>query len=142
MRRLFIMRKDLNMSAGKMSAQVGHCCEAYWTNLIRNAISEKENGDKTEITINLSSDILEGYVNDRFTKTICSAKNLFQLLKARDMALELGLIEGVDFGLINDACFTELTPENEDGTCTTGIWFKPLPDDVAHQISKKYQLYR
>ena len=142
MRRLFIMRKDLEMSPGKLSAQVGHCCEAYWTNLIRNSLNENKGEEKTEITINLSNDILEGYVNGRFVKTICSAKNLNQLLKAREKAIELGLVEGVDFGLINDACFTELIPENEDGTCTTGIWFKPLPDDIAHQISKKYQLYR
>ena len=30
----------------------------------------------------------------------------------------------------------------EDGTTLTGIWFKPLPDELAHKISKKYQLYR
>lgn len=35
MRRLFIMRKDLNMSAGKLAAQVGHCAEAYWTRGLR-----------------------------------------------------------------------------------------------------------
>ena len=36
MRRLFIIRKDLHLSAGKLAAMVGHCAEAYWTNLIRN----------------------------------------------------------------------------------------------------------
>ena len=35
----------------------------------------------------------------------------------------------------------ELTPENEDGTTTVGIWFCPLPDEKAHAISKKYHLY-
>lgn len=32
--------------------------------------------------------------------------------------------------------------ENGEGRCTVGIWFKPLQDDVAHSISKKYQLYK
>lgn len=40
------------------------------------------------------------------------------------MALELGLVENQDFGMINDACLTELTPEwvdeNGEGRCTVG----------------------
>ena len=48
----------------------------------------------------------------------------------------------VHYGHINDSCKTDLNPENDDGTCTIGMWFKPLPDDVAHKISKKFQLYR
>ena len=55
---------------------------------------------------------------------------------------QLGLIENVHYGLIYDACLTELTSEEENGTTLTGIWFCPLKDDVAHYISKKYQLYR
>ena len=62
--------------------------------------------------------------------------------KAKVIAEELGLKEGSDYGYINDRCLTDLTPENEDGTCTIGMWFKPLPDEVAHKISKKFQLYR
>ena len=30
----------------------------------------------------------------------------------------------------------------ENGTTLTGIWFRPLPDELAHKISKKYQLYK
>ncbi len=30
MRRLFIIRKDLNLSPGKLAAMVGHCAEGYW----------------------------------------------------------------------------------------------------------------
>ena len=142
MRRLFIIRKDLHLSAGKLAAMVGHCAEAYWTNLIRNTSIEKFDFENYQFNIQIPFEIYENYINDKFIKTICEAKNLNQLLKARTMALEFGLVEGVDFGLINDACLTELKPENEDGTCTVGIWFKPLDDEIAHSISKKYQLYK
>ncbi|MDY4833373.1 MAG: hypothetical protein SO161_12730 [Treponema sp.] len=40
------------------------------------------------------------------------------------MALQLGLVENQDFGMINDACLTELSPEwvdeNVEGRCTVG----------------------
>lgn len=144
MRRLFIIRKDLHLSAGKLAAMVGHCAEAYWTNLIRNKLDFELKGSQDIIytTIALDKNIYDNYINDKFIKTICEAKNLNQLLKARTIALEFGFVEGIDFGLINDACLTELKPENEDGTCTVGIWFKPLDDKIAHSISKKYQLYK
>lgn len=194
MRRLFIIRKDLHLSGGKLSAMVGHCCEAYWTNLLkRSCIIDNEyetlpcydpvypneplpyhnteldelskqsfkSGAKSfkvrkiypkksyNITIEISKDIWEEYVNGIFTKTICEAKNKNQLMKIIDLIKEhndscedVKLIEGRDYGFINDKCLTELIPENEDGTTTVGMWFRPLPDDIAHKFSKKYKLYR
>ena len=58
------------------------------------------------------------------------------------MADTLDLVEGKDYGCIYDKCLTELEPEEEDGTTLTGIWFCPLDDEIAHKISKKYQLYK
>lgn len=147
MRRLFIIRKDLHLSPGKLAAMVGHCAEAYWTRLIRsntNTISgADENGSCNNYISCFTIDrkIYEEYINGIFTKTICEARNKNHLLKAKNMALDLGLVEDVDFGEINDYCLTELQPENEDGTTLVGIWFKPLDDDIVHKISKKYQLY-
>ena len=43
--------------------------------------------------------------------------------------------------IIRDKCLTELEPEEDDGTTIVGVWFKPLPDEIAHVISKKYHLY-
>jgi len=40
MRRVFIIRKDLHLKAGKLAAMVGHCCEAYWTNLLKAAFKQ------------------------------------------------------------------------------------------------------
>lgn len=141
MRRLFIMRKDLNMSPGKLAAQVSHCAEAYWTKGIQRFAQQLENG-LYQINGFIDKDIFEQYINGTFTKTVCEARNKNHLLKAKNIADELGLKENIQYGLIWDACFTELQPEEENGTTLTGIWFCPLPDDIAHYISKKYQLYK
>lgn len=146
MRRIFIIRKDLHLSAGKLTAMVAHCAEAYWTRLIRNikpiSVSSYEDHATCTYQIELDRDIVDNYINDRFVKTICQAKNKNALNKAVKIATEdLHLVEGKDFGFINDCCLTELEPENEDGTTTIGLWFKPLEDEKAHLISKKYHLY-
>ena len=139
-RRLFIMRKDLGMSAGKLAAQVGHCAEAYWTQMLRG--SSKLSSGNYGIVVKIPAGVYEQYINGAFVKTICEARNKNHLLKAASMAEDLGLTEGIDFGLIFDKCLTELTPEEADGTTLTGIWFRPLPDKMAHEISRKYQLYK
>lgn len=148
MRRLFIVRKDLHMTTGKISAQLMHCAEAYWTRLIR------ENAVKTDLVdlndmdsygyecrFTINKTVFEEYINGRFTKTVCQAKNKNHLLKAKVMADEIGLIENKDYGLIYDACLTELEPEEPNGTTLTAVWFAPLPEDISHRISKKYHLY-
>jgi len=144
MRRLFIIRKDLHLTTGKLGAMVAHCAEGYWLRLIKRNI--KVDGDCVTTSFEIEKEIYEGYLCGSITKTICEAKNLNQLNKAREMALEMGLVEDEDFGMINDACLTELTPEwydeNGEGRCTVGIWFKPLTDEKVHAISKKYQLYK
>ena len=93
-----------------------------------------------------SKEVYEEWICGVFTKTICEARNRNQLMKAVELAKELGLEEGKDFYLIKDCCLTELNPEEVDengvGRTLTCIGFGPLPDDIAHKISKKFQLYR
>ena len=127
------------MSPGKLSAQVSHASMAWFSNLLRGA-EQAEDGDNYRITVDIPRDIVDQWLNGIFTKTVCEARNKAQLLKAVALAEEQGLVEGVDFFLIRDNCLTELEPE-EDGRTLTCIGFRPLPDDVAHAISRKYHLY-
>ena len=144
MRRVFIIRKDLHLTSGKLAAMVSHCAESYWLNLIRKGMIKTDHN--YSVKFDLDNGIVDGYINDIITKTICEARNLNQLDKAKVVADELGLIEGVDYGYIDDACKTELTPEftdeNGHGRCRVGMWFKPLNDEDAHKISKKFPLYK
>ena len=149
MRQIIIARKDLEMSPGKLAAQVAHASWAFLSNGIRkcllNAKFDTYEGKYT-FKLSLDKDIAEDWFGGIFTKTICEAKNKNQLLKAKEIAEELGMVEGKDFFLIMDACNTELTPEEVDengvGRTLTCIGFKPLDDETAWKISKKFQLYR
>ena len=152
MRQLIIARKDLQMSPGKLAAQVSHASMAFLSNMIRNGENEKrisyenENVEVYNIRITMRPDIYEDWMCGIFTKTVCEAKNRNQLMKVVTVAEEMGLKEGTDFFPIKDNCLTELEPEEigEDGVgrTLTCIGFRPLSDDIAHQISRKYQLYK
>ena len=142
-RQLIIARKDLNMGPGKLAAQVSHASMAFLTNYIRNY--GKFSDYYYECVLTLDKDMFEQWIDSPFTKTICQAKNKNQLMKAITIAEELGLKEGEDFFLIKDNCLTDLEPEEIDyagvGRTLTCIGFRPLPDETAHAISKKFHLY-
>lgn len=142
-RQLIIARKDLNMGPGKLAAQVSHASMAFLTSYIRNY--GKFSDYCYECILTLNKDMFEQWIDGSFTKTVCQAKNKNQLMKAVTIAEELGLKEGEDFFLIKDNCLTDLEPEEIDdagvGRTLTCIGFRPLPDETAHAISKKFHLY-
>jgi PTH2 family peptidyl-tRNA hydrolase len=205
MKQLIIARKDLNMSPGKLAAQVSHASMAFLTNAMRTnykkvlecdalpsgkflpdgtpgprlyrrddltdwATEAFEKGEtlfyfrptdpdnpygKLELceptyhyqaSVNFDLETWENWICGSFTKIVCEAKNKYQLEKVISIAKNLNLKENIDYFLIKDNCFTELTPEEVDengiGRTLTCIGFKPLQDDIIHQLSKKYQLYK
>lgn len=213
MKQLIIARKDLDMSPGKLAAQVSHGSMAFLTTQIRRkaqkvlkypihahpsyelvGLRDHEVTDlvhpadyrradlsqwaqeafdrgeplfytrpvpgqddpyklelckpEYEYTAELffDTDLYEGWIEGVFTKVVCEAKNRAHLMKAVTHAEELGLKEGEDFFLIKDNCLTELEPEEVDengqGRTLTVLGFRPLPDDLCRQISRKYQLYK
>ena len=152
MKQIIIVRKDLNMSKGKMSAQVAHASMAFLTNTLKRIGRKTQtdlnivNSEYYKCTLYIPEDIYEDWICGSFTKVILEAKNKHQLEKVYKIANELGLKEGIDYFPIKDNCYTELKPEEVDengvGRTLTCIGFIPLDDEIANKISKKYQLYR
>ena len=144
MRQIIIARKDLNMHPGKLAAQVAHASLAFLSNKIR--YKGQLDGDFVDVHLSIPRNVYDEWFCGVFTKTVCEAKNRNQLLKAVTVAEELGLQEGNDFFLIKEACFTDLEPEEVDengqGRILTCIGFRPLDDETAWKISKKFQLYK
>ena len=139
-KQVIIARRDLNLSSGKLAAQVSHASMAFLSHFIRDNVDSNGHVDGY-----IDEGILHEWIEDVFTKCILKAKNKNQLLKAKTMAEEMGMVEGKDFFLIKDNCLTELEPEEigEDGIgrTLTCISFAPMPSDVIDKIGKKYRLY-
>lgn len=134
-KQIIIARKDLNMSPGKLAAQVSHGSMAFLSWFIRN------NADLDGyIDTWFNKGILHNWINGEFTKCVLQAKNKNQLLKAKTMAEDLGMTEDKDFWLIKHNCHTELEPE-EDGRTLTCIGFRPMDSETIDKIGKKYHLY-
>ena len=134
------------MSPGKLAAQVSHASMAFLSQIVKTGPIIEESDETITVEVVIREDIYDGWLKGIFTKTICEAKNRNQLMKAVSMAEDAGLVEGEDFFLIKDNCLTELEPEEigEDGVgrTLTCMGFRPLPDEIAHDISRKYQLYK
>ncbi|RKI83889.1 peptidyl-tRNA hydrolase [bacterium 1xD42-87] len=139
-KQIIIARKDLNMSPGKLAAQVSHGSMAFLIWMIRNNSHPLACQGEYESKFRIENDLYEQWLNGEFTKCILQAKNKNQLLKAKTMAEELDMKEGKDFWLICDNCHTELEPE-ENGRTLTVIGFKPMDSEIIDQIGRKYHLY-
>lgn len=148
-KQIIIARKDLNMSAGKLAAQVSHASMAFLLNMIRDkshpcngfCMSETKN-DCTYYNSNLmiKKEVYEQWLDGEYTKVVLQAKNKSQIEKAVQMAKDLNMTEGKDYFIIRDNCHTELEPE-EDGKTLTCIGFTPMNSEMIDQIGRKFHTY-
>lgn len=149
-KQIIIARKDLNMSPGKLAAQVSHASMAFLTTMIREGAEKMWNYSINDtlylVNLGFRKDLYEQWINGSFTKVVLEAKNKNQLLKSALEAETMGMKEGEDFFLIKDNCYTELQPEEVDengvGRTLTCIGFRPMDSAVIDNIGKRYQLLK
>lgn len=84
-KQLIIARRDLNMSPGKLAAQVS---STFLIEMIRDSWPEKAQGFY-QVNYRLDEDIYDNWINDGVTKVV--------LEKAIEKAKELGMIEGLSY---------------------------------------------
>ena len=112
-----IVRRDLEMSHGKMSAQVAHASLG--------SVYQELNDPDVKV-----------WLSGAFTKVVLQAKNFHHLER-----LSLQLIkDGIVHKEIWDNCLTELRQETPSGTLTC-VGIKPYPKSVIAKYVKRYQLY-
>lgn len=148
-KQIIIARKDLNMSPGKLAAQVSHASMAFLAMMIRKNAEKRLNDEGTSLCyvshVEMEQNLYEQWMEGAFTKCVLQAKNKNQLMKAVALAKVLGMKEGEDFFLIKDNCYTELEPEEIGsdgiGRTLTCIGFKPMEPAVIDRIGKKYHLW-
>ena len=100
MRQLIIARKDLQMSPGKLAAQCCHASIAFLTSRLRDrdavtpiTVSDDQIGYVTKMVF--TKELYDDWICGVFTKTICEARNRNHLMKAVEIAKELGLFDRV-----------------------------------------------
>ena len=91
MRQLIIARKDLQMSPGKLAAQVSHASMAFLAEMIKRAgkserVPFDDGSNYYEILFQMDKETYDDWFGGIYTKTICEAKNRNQLMKAKTRA--------------------------------------------------------
>lgn len=125
-KQVILIRNDLNISAGKLAAQVAHASLAAFLN------REKADPLAQELSIPLS-EADRVWLTHRFTKVCLAVKDETELIYFYEEAKKLGL----KCSLIKDAGFTELS---EPTFTTVGIG--PNFNEQINTLTGKLRLYK
>jgi len=112
-----IVRRDLNMTHGKMAAQVAHASLG--------SVLQYHN-----------EPFVQEWLGGTFTKVVLSVKTFQQLT---NLVLKLEA-DGIKHKAIWDSCLTELSPETDNGTMTC-IGLMPYPKSLLKPYLMKFQVY-
>lgn len=146
-KQVIVVNKGLNMSKGKMAAQVSHASMAFLTrpfyndrnNMYKKPVIDQDTNSRSgwAYTLYVDDDVAE-WMDGSFTKVILEVKNENGLEKVVQKAIENGLVENKDFFKIIDEGRTEFNGE-KTWTC---IGFKPMVSEKIDVVTKKLQLFK
>ena len=148
-RQYIVVDRSLGMSAGKLAAQVAHASVAA---LLAGTQRYVEQGDAGAAPIGLEwggslartsveADVLAAWVRQGEPKIVLAVDGERALASLVNRAESSGLMEGVDFFCIRDACRTELTPD-ETGSRWTCVGFAPMDMETIAPVTGQLPLYR
>jgi PTH2 family peptidyl-tRNA hydrolase len=127
------------VSPQKLAVMTAHASMCFLTTMIKENCAKTESG--YHVDMDLDTNLYENWMNGSFTKVLLAAKSLNDLQKAVKRCEENDLVEGKDYFLIRDNCYTELVPDEGEETCFIAIGFTPMEEEKVKPITKKYQLY-
>ncbi len=144
-----VVDRSLGMSAGKLAAQVAHASVAA---LLAGTQRYVEEGDAGAAPIGLEwggslartsvdADVLAAWVRQGEPKIVLAVDGERALASLVNRAESRGLMEGMDFFCIRDACRTELTPD-ASGSRWTCVGFAPMDVEAIAPVTGQLPLYR
>ncbi len=141
-RQYVVVDRSLGMSAGKLAAQVAHASVAP---LLAGTQRYVEEADAAAGPIGLEfggslartavdADVLAAWVRQGEPKIVLAVDGERALAALVNRAESRGLMEGLDFFCIRDACRTELTPD-ESGSRWTCVGFAPMDVELIAPVT-------
>lgn len=147
-RQYIVVDRGLEMSAGKLSAQVAHAsvaallagtCRYVAGDTTSGPIGLEWGGSLAHTSVDAG--VLAAWVRQGEPKIVLAVDGERALAALVSRAESHGLLEGMDFFPIHDACRTELTPD-ESGSRWTCVGFAPMDVNIIGAVTGQLPLYR
>ena len=144
-KQVIVVNKGLNMSPGKLAAQVAHASEAFLLKNFLTGIGDKHYkydmltrelvGYTLQIPVDLDT---YDWITSSYTKVILEVDSEAELEKVVNKAIKNGMEEDVDYFKIIDNGYTEFDNQ-KTWTC---IGFKPMKSEDIDKVTKRLRLFR